>query len=65
MDHLDLTKMENNEEQDNLFKKINWPNFPGVLISYQFIIPNSFHDSHQNGSLFSLYGWLSAKCLLY
>ena len=30
MGRLDLSKIENEEKLDNLFKKINWPNFPGV-----------------------------------
>ena len=30
MGHLDLSKAENEEKLANLFKKINWSNFPGV-----------------------------------
>ena len=30
MGRLDLSKAENEEKLDNLFKKINWSNFPGV-----------------------------------
>ena len=30
MGRLDLSQTENEEKPDNLFKKINWPYFPGV-----------------------------------
>ena len=30
MGHLDMSKTEIKEKLDNLFKKINWSNFPGV-----------------------------------
>ena len=30
MGRLDLSQTENEEKLDNLFKKINWSNFPGV-----------------------------------
>ena len=30
MGRLDLSKAENEEKLDNLFRKINWSNFPGV-----------------------------------
>ena len=30
MGRLDMSKAENEEKLYNLFKKINWPNFPGV-----------------------------------
>ena len=30
MGRLDLSKAENEEKLNNLFKKINWPSFPGV-----------------------------------